>query len=207
MQGRFISLEGGDGAGKSTQAVNIVSFLATQGIKAIATREVGGCPGAEDIRHLWLEKEHGYWDPLTEVMLIMAARRQHLVKTIWPALEKGMWVISDRYVDSTRAYQGISQGLGVEKIDSVYNEIAGGFMPDLTLILDLPVEVGHERMRQRHAVSDRFEEREKSFHEMLRKAFLDFAKEEPNRFAIIDASQAPELVRTDIEQIVAKLLP
>ena len=194
QKGKFITLEGGEGAGKSTQAVKLVEHLATRGIKAIATREVGGTEGAEALRDLWLSKPHAYWDPLTEVMLIMAARREHLCKVIWPALEKGTWVISDRYVDSTRAYQGIAQGLGVSKIDALYREIAGDFWPDSTLVLDLPVETGLARMRSRNGKSDRFEEQEIAFHQTLRHAFLGFSEQEPNRLTVIDAAHDAQTV-------------
>ncbi|MCL2469990.1 MAG: dTMP kinase [Alphaproteobacteria bacterium] len=205
MRGRFLSLEGGEGSGKSTQAIFLVEFLARRGISAVATREVGGTQGAEDIRELWLGKRQGFWDPLTEVMLIMAARREHLQKVILPALEKGQWVISDRYVDSTRVYQGIGQGVGLEKVDAVYREIAGDFWPDRTFLLDLPVRQGLSRMHARSTQSDRFEDREETFHETLRQAFLDLATKEGDRFTIIDASQTPQQVRGQIEKAVEDL--
>lgn len=205
-RGRFITLEGGEGAGKSTQVRFLVDFLAKKGIKAIATREVGGSIGAEDIRRLWLAKAHGFWDSLTEVLLIMAARREHLVKTILPALDSGVWVISDRYIDSTRAYQGIGQGLGTEKIDSLYSYIAGDLWPDRTILLDLPVDIGLARMKSRNGESDRFEEQNSSFHEVLRNAFLALAKNEPQRFVIVDASQDQINVQSSIERIALNLV-
>lgn len=205
-RGRFITLEGGEGSGKSTQALMLVDFLAEQGIKAIATREVGGAEGAEDIRRLWLEKPQGFWDEMTEVMLIMAARREHLAKTVWPALEEGKWVVSDRFVDSTRAYQGIGMNLGVEKIDSIYQQIAGDFWPSLTLILDLPIEIGLTRMKERSENLDRYEKQALPFHETLRRAFLTFAAQEPERFRVIDASKTEAEVEAEIQRVVRELI-
>lgn len=204
--GRFITLEGGEGAGKSTQVAHLVAFLKHRGIQAVATREVGGAPGAEDIRHLWLSKPQGFWDPLTEVLLIMAARREHLKKTILPALEAGVWVISDRYIDSTRAYQGIGLGLGVDRIDAIYHQIAGDFWPDMTLLLDLPVATGLARMTARSGQADRYEQQDTSFHETLRAAFLKLAAAEKQRFVTIDASAEAEAVRTQIEHAVGNLI-
>lgn len=188
MQGKFITLEGGEGVGKSTQAKALVDHLARCGISAIATREVGGSPSAEEIRALWLSKGEGYWDPLSEVLLIMAARREHMAQKILPALESGTWVISDRFIDSTRAYQGVGLGLGIEKIDVIYKQIAGDFWPDLTLLLDAPVNIGLGRMVARKGEDDRYQQQKMAFHETLRKAFNDIAKHEPDRFRIIDAS-------------------
>ncbi len=205
-KGRFITLEGGEGAGKSTQAIKLINVLARRGVKAIATREVGGAPGAEDIRALWLSKPEGFWDPLTEVMLIMSARREHIAHTILPALESGTWVISDRFVDSTRAYQGVAMNLGVAKIDAIYKEIAGDLWPNLTLLLDLPVKVGHARMHARSGAADRYEQKDLAFHEKLREAFLFFAKDEPQRFAVIDASQNADEVAAEVEREVVRRL-
>lgn len=205
-KGRFITLEGGEGAGKSTQVKRLVASLERRGLKSLATREVGGAPGAEDIRQLWLSKSEGFWDPLTEVLLIMAARREHLVRTILPALEQGIWVISDRYVDSTRAYQGIGLGLGLPKIDAIYKEIAGDFWPDLTLVLDLPVEVGHARMKARSGAGDRYEQKDLKFHETLRRAFHRLAQDEPDRIKLVDASQDEGVVAALLEAALGPLL-
>lgn len=200
MRGRFITLEGGEGAGKSTQVKRMVDSLAARGIRAIATREVGGAPGAEDIRSLWLSKPQGFWEPMTEVMLIMAARREHLSRTIWPALEAGVWVVSDRFIDSTRAYQGLAMGLGVEKIDAVYRQIADDFWPDLTLVLDLPVESGLQRMASRGGQADRYEKQDTAFHQSLRDAFMVLAKQEPARIKIVDASVGVDDVAAAIDE-------
>jgi len=205
-RGRFITLEGGDGAGKSTQTRRLVEHLKRRGIAVVMTREVGGAPGAEDIRQLWLSKPEHFWDPLTEAMLIMAARREHLVRTILPAIQKGYWVVSDRFVDSTRAYQGVGLGLGVTKIDTLYKEIAGDFWPDLTLYLDLSVETGLARMKARAGAEDRYEQKQVAFHELLRTAFLGLAKNESKRFRLIDASKDEDRVAASIEQAVSGLI-
>lgn len=205
-RGRFITLEGGEGAGKSTQVRKLVEALAARGITALATREVGGAAGAEEIRRLWLSKPEGFWDPMTEVLLVMAARREHLARTIWPALEAGVWVVSDRFVDSTRAYQGVGLGLGVGKVDAVYREIAGDFAPDLTFLLDLPVEQGEARLAARRGAEDRYEQKVRDFHETLRAAFLDLARQEPERFRIIDAAQAQDAVAAALLQAIEPMI-
>ncbi len=206
-RGRFITLEGGEGAGKSTQVNCLVEHLARHGIKALATREVGGCAGAEAIRGLWLSQPQGFWDPLTEVLLIMAARREHLVKTVWPALEAGVWVISDRFVDSTRAYQGVGLALGVDVIDALYHQIAGDFWPDLTLVLDLPVDVGLQRMKARSgAAQDRYEKQDTAFHDVLRQAFLTLAAQEPQRIEVINAAEAQASVTHHIAARMDQLI-
>lgn len=204
--GHFITLEGGEGAGKTTQIDKIVDFLASKGIEAVATREVGGCPSAEEIRDLWLSKSKKYWDPLSEVFLIMAARREHLAHKIGPALESGKWVVSDRYVDSTRVYQGIGLGLGISKIDAIYQQVAGHFWPDLTLYLDLSVQEGRARVDQRNGQDDRYQQEPLGFHQKLRDGFLALAKEEYDRFVVIDAAQDEQLVAASIEQAVGRLL-
>jgi len=201
-RGRFITLEGGDGAGKSTQGRRLVAYLKQKGLSVVATREVGGSPGAEDIRQLWLSKPDRFWDPMTEALLVMAARREHLVKTVWPALDRGAWVVSDRFVDSTRVYQGVALGVGVPKVDALYKEIAGTFWPDMTLYLDVPVETGLARMKARANALDRFEQQQVAFHETLRSAFLGLVKNEPERFRLIDATKDEERVSESIEHAV-----
>lgn len=204
MSGKFITLEGGEGAGKSTQAKLLASFLNARGFETLLTREIGGAPGAEDIRTLWLTKAEGHWDPMTELLLTMAARREHLVRTVWPALEKDAWVVSDRFVDSARVYQGVGLGLGIEKADAVYALIAENFWPDLTLLLDVPVETGLARMAARAGPDDRYQRQHKKFHEMLRAGYLDLAKREPGRICVIDASQDQERVAADIRNAVSR---
>ncbi len=203
-RGKFITLEGGEGAGKSTQVKSLHAYLKSRDIESVSTREIGGTPGAEEIRALWLDKSEGNWDPMTELLLTMAARREHLVRTVWPALEQGTWVISDRFVDSARVYQGIGLQLGVEKVDAIYAQVAGDFWPDLTLLLDAPVEVGLERMASRNGQDDRYQRKNKTFHEKLRTGFLELAKKEPKRFCVIDASQDQTAVALAIQKAVTQ---
>ncbi len=204
QRGRFITLEGGEGAGKSTQVKRLVALLQGRGISVIATREPGGCEGAEDIRGLWLARRD--WDPMTELLLVMAARREHLSKTVLPALKRGTWVVSDRYVDSSRAYQGFAMGLGVEKVDAIYKEVAGDFWPDLTLFLDIDVETGLARVKARAEALSRYDSKEVSFHERLRAAYLHLAKAEPKRFRLINAARSEEKVAEQIEKTLAGLI-
>lgn len=203
-RGKFITLEGGEGAGKSTQAKKLVEFLRAKGYDVVLTREVGGCPSAEEIRELWLGKGEGHWDVLTELLLVSAARREHLMHTIWPALKRGAWVISDRFADSTRAYQGIGLGMGLETVDQFTRAIAPNFEPDLTLLLDLPVEEGLARMTSRKGPDDRYQQKDAAFHQKLRDAYLDLAKKYAHRFAVIDASRDVESIAGDIAAAVAK---
>lgn len=202
-RGKFITLEGGEGAGKSTQAERLAAFLREKGHGVILTREVGGSPSAEEIRELWLTKKEGHWDALTELFLISAARREHLTKTIWPALERGAWVISDRFVDSTRVYQGVGLGMGIDLVDKLTQIIAQDFAPDITLLLDLPVDVGLARMAARRGQDDRYQQRDKAFHQKLRDGYLALAKQYPQRFRVIDASRDADAVAKDIERVFA----
>lgn len=203
MSGKFITLEGGEGAGKSTQARRLVAYLQSLGIETVLTREVGGCPSAEDIRGLWLGKGEGYWDGLTEILLIFAARREHLVKVIWPALERGAWVISDRFVDSTRAYQGVGLGLGLDLVNHYYRHIAGKeFEADLTLLLDLPIEAGLQRVNARGGQDDRYQQKKSVFHQTLRNAYLDLAHTFPQRIKIVDANRGADDVAASIHTVV-----
>jgi dTMP kinase len=204
-RGKFITLEGGEGAGKSTQAKKLAAYLKKQGHKVILTREVGGSPAAEEIRKLWLSQDEGYWDPLAELLIIFAARREHLVRTVWPALKKGYWVVSDRFVDSSYAYQGSAKnGPGPDIVASLYRQIAGDFMPDLTLLLDLPVAVSMARVKSRGGWDDRYELKPAPFHRRLRKTYLDLAKKNSRRIKIIDASKDAETVAAFAAQTVAK---
>jgi len=203
-RGKFITLEGGEGTGKSTQVKHLEAYLSAFGIKTLTTREVGGAPGAEEIRELWLSKEEGHWDPITELLLIMAARREHLVKTIWPALEVGTWVISDRFVDSSRAYQGLTMGLGLPKVDEVYKHIADDFWPDMTLLFDMPAEEGLKRMKSRQGPDDRYQRQKLPFHEKLRESYLSLAKQDQKRFAVINAGQEENAVAKDIGKATAR---
>jgi len=196
--GKFITLEGGEGAGKSTQVQRLARRLEDVGLEVITTREPGGAPAAEVIRSLLVEGEPGRWRPATEALLHFAARHEHLQATVLPAIERGTWVISDRFADSTMAYQGYGLGLGREMIEQLYSLAVGSFRPDLTLILDLPVDVGLERARARMSGSssaeDRYERMGHAFHVRLREAFLDIARGEPERCRVIDATGDVEAV-------------
>jgi dTMP kinase len=194
MTGKFITLEGGEGAGKSTQIQLLADRLRAKGIAVQTTREPGGAPGAEAIRKLLVEGEPGRWTPMTETLLHFAARSDHLARTINPARAQGIWVISDRFADSTRAYQGAGQGIEPDVVASLYDLTVGADGPDLTLILDLPVEVGLERAAGRGGAEDRYERMGVAFHQTLRAGFLAIAQAEPGRCIVIDADAPVEMV-------------
>jgi dTMP kinase len=204
--GRFISLEGGEGAGKSTQLRFLHEALDRAGLPVLATREPGGSPGAEDIRKLLVEGPPQRWDAETELLLMVAARRSHLTETVWPALREGKWVLSDRFSDSTLAYQGYGRGLRRDFLSALHRFIAADFRPDLTLILDLPVETGISRALGRTGRETRFERMDWAFHERVRQGFLEIAQAEPQRCAVIDASLDLERVRTAIRDRVRERL-
>ncbi len=201
---RFITLEGGEGAGKSTQAKRLASALAARGIACVTTREPGGSPGAEEIRALLVHGETGRWNAITETMLMFAARADHVARTIKPALAAKKWVISDRFTDSTYAYQGAGRGMPRETIRRIEAIVLDDFKPDLTLILDLPVEDGLARARGRGAHENRFEGFDLEFHHKLRAAFLAIARRAPDRCRVIDASRSEEVVAADIWSAVRK---
>lgn len=201
-RGRFITLEGGEGTGKSTQLRRLAAALEGLGLKTLATREPGGSPGAEQIRKLVVEGESGRWNPITETLLIYAARADHVARTIGPALARGEWVISDRFNDSTYAYQGAGRGVERETIRRIDAAVLDDFKPDLTLILDLPVEVGLARAGARGGDETRFEKMGTDFHERMRKAFLDIARRNPDRCRVVDASGTEEAVAAAIWEAV-----
>ncbi len=196
--GVFITLEGGDGSGKSTQIKLLQSALSAAGIDAVFSREPGGTDQAEKIRNLLLQRDSGDFDPVTEALLMFAARREHLVNKIWPAMENGKWVVSDRFADSSRAFQGYGHGLDLDIIEKLYDVVVGDFKPDLTLILDIDPELGLSRSMKHNAAStnaletteDRFERMGLGFHTRLREGYLAIAKREPERCVVIDASQS-----------------
>lgn len=198
MTPRFITFEGGEGAGKSTQVKRLAERLRAATVDPVLTREPGGCPGAEDIRALLVQGEPGRWSPLTEALLNYAARREHLDRTILPALKAGRWVISDRFADSTVAYQGYGHGLGAETIAKIHALVVGDFAPDLTLILDIPVKAGLERAIARAGNETRYERMDGGFHERMRQGFLDIARREPKRCAVIDAGRDVDTVAADV---------
>ncbi len=195
-QGRFITLEGGEGTGKSTLIAGLRDALSKQGIETAFTREPGGTPLAEQVRTLALNPPEGEsWSPLAHALLMNTAREDHLRKLIRPALANGTWVICDRFADSTRAYQSID-GVAMETLLQFERAVVADTVPDLTLILDAAPEALAERRRQRD-VSDVFEAKAMAFHEKVRKAFLQIAEDEPDRCVIINALQSPESVLGD----------
>ena len=196
-RGRFITLEGGEGTGKSTQARRLADRLRSAGREVVTTREPGGSEGAETLRGLLLQGGEDRWSALSETLLMYAARRDHLEKTIRPALARGAWMISDRFFDSTRAYQGAGGGAPEGLITSLERHVVVDDRPDLTLVLDLPVEVGLERAGARTAF-DRIESRDEGFHQRLRAAFLQIAESEPQRCFVIDAGPTPDEVAAAI---------
>ncbi len=206
-RGRFISLEGGEGAGKSTQAKRLAARLSEFGIETVLTREPGGTPGAEAIRGLLVSGETARWDPLTETLLHFAARREHVEKRIKPAIARGAWVITDRFADSTMAYQGYAGGVGRDTVAALHRLVLGDFQPDLTLILDVPVDLGlkraQARMQGQAAAEDRYERMGEVFHQSLRSAFHEIAAQEPRRCRLIDAAGDVESVAAALWQAVA----
>jgi dTMP kinase len=202
QRGRFITFEGGEGAGKSTQLRRLAAALAARGEEAVATREPGGSPGAETLRTLLVEGEPDRWSPLCETLLLYAAREDHLERLIRPALARGAWVLSDRFLDSTRAYQGAGGGAPAALIEALESAVVGAARPDLTLILDLPVEAGLSRVVRRAGLEARFERMSLSFHERLRQGFLEIAAREPDRCVVIDASGAEDRVAERVSAAV-----
>jgi len=200
--GRFITLEGGEGAGKSTQIARLAGWLRSRGREVVATREPGGSPGAEMIRKLLVEGPAERWDGTTEALLHYAARRDHLRSTVWPALKHGAWVISDRFADSTQAYQGYGHGLDLAALARLHEVAIGGFRPDLTLILDLPVDTGLARAAARRGTETRYESLPRDFHDRVHDGFLEIAQSEPGRCAVIDASSDIETVAAAIARVV-----
>jgi len=200
VAGRFISLEGGEGAGKSTQLRRLAEALRGGGLEVVETREPGGSAGAEAIRKLLLEGEEGRWTPEGEALLFAAARGDHVARTIRPALERGAWVLCDRFLDSSLAYQGSAAGVGMENVRTLHRIGSHNFLPDRTLLLELPSEAVYDRLRIRDAAgSDRIGGRGEEFHLSVAKAFSQLAQEEPQRFRRIDA-------RGDPEEVTARLL-
>jgi dTMP kinase len=185
-RGRFLTLEGGEGAGKSTQAKLLAERLRSLGHEVVQTREPGGSPGAETLRSLLVEGQAERWSPIAEALLMFAARSDHLDRVIRPALERGAWVVCDRFSDSSRAYQGAGGGAPAELIETLDRSVVSTDQPDLTLIFDLPVDVGLSRAASRGGHS-RFESKGVEFHERLRAAFLAIAKRAPDRCVVIDA--------------------
>lgn len=188
MTGKFITIEGIEGAGKTTCIQVVTEVTERQGIPAIHTREPGGTDLGEDLRSLLLGHKHTGMSDDAELLMMFAARAEHIAQKIQPALDDGKWVLCDRFTDATYAYQGYGRGIPLEKIASLENWVQGALRPDLTLLMDLPVEVGMERAGKRSA-PDRFESEAWDFFERIRKGYLSIAAEQPSRVKVIDASQ------------------
>jgi dTMP kinase len=186
--GKFITFEGGEGAGKSTQVRLLADSLRQLGHKVIETREPGGSPGAEAIRELLVNGGTDRWSGTSESLLNYAARRDHIDRTIIPALEEGAWVICDRFADSTMAYQGYGHELGAEWVSDLHMLVLGDFKPDLTMVFDIAPELGLKRANSRSDTENRYERMETSFHDRLRVGFLAIASNEPDRCVVLDAS-------------------
>jgi len=210
VPGLFISFEGGEGSGKTTQIRRLESWFRQRGREVVVTREPGGSPGAEEIRNLLLTGDPGRWDAVTEALLMFASRRDHVERTIRPALAEGKVVLCDRFADSSVAYQGFGHGLGAEFIRNLWQIAIDGFKPDLTLIFDLPVEVGLERAGARFtnvsAAEDRFERMGTEFHQRLRNGFIEIARKNPERCEIVDANGDIDLVCERMISVVSTRL-
>lgn len=200
-RGRLITFEGGEGAGKSTQVARLAASLRAAGVAIVATREPGGTPGGEAIRELLVEGAPGRWSPLTETLLLLAARHDHVRRVIEPARDAGEWVLCDRFADSTRVYQGIAGGIGLGLVDELHRMVLGDLQPDLTLVLDLPAPVGLAR-RRASAGENRFERMAEAYHERVREGFLMIAQEASERCVVIDAAQPEAVVASRVRAAV-----
>jgi len=206
-RGRFIAFEGGEGAGKSTQVRALVAKLRAHGLEVVQTREPGGSPGAEALRDLLVKGEAGRWSPLSELLMMYAARSDHLENVIRPALARGAWVVTDRFADSSRAYQGAGGGVAPAFIEQVDQAVVRDDQPDLVLIMDMPVEAGLHRAHVRGDNENRFESKGLTFHERLRQGFLGRAAQAPDRYRIIDADRPVDPIADDIWTQVQATFP
>ena len=204
-RGRFITIEGIEGTGKSTNIAFLKSLVKEHELEVITTREPGGTPLAEQIRELLLVHREENLPPLTELLLFFASRSVMLKNLVIPALERGDWVICDRFTDATRAYQGAGRGLDISVIEQLADWVHGGLQPDLTVLLDAPAELGISRVKSR-GQGDRMDSQELSFYEKVRTAYLNLAKENPGRFVVVDATQSLADVQDAIREAVAPLL-
>lgn len=213
---RFVTFEGGEGAGKSTQVARLRVSLQGAGITAVATREPGGSPFAEQVREIILSPTTARHVSLAETLLFAAARADHMDATIRPALARGQWVLCDRFTDSTRVYQGTAAGVPIDRIMALEDMVLGECRPDLTIILDVPPEVGLDRARTRaaertgaeagSACTDPYEARELSFHESLRAGFLEIARSEPDRCVLVNGTQPEDKIAAEIWDLVCARL-
>jgi dTMP kinase len=206
MTGKFISVEGIEGAGKSTQIQFIKSYLENFNKSVIVTREPGGTPLGEEIRELLLRPRKDGMSDDTELLLMFAARAEHIKQVILPALTAGNWVVCDRFVDATFAYQGGGRGIDAQRISSLSDWTLNGLSTDLTLLFDLPVHIGQQRVNQRLLEKDRFEQEKTDFFEKIRECYLDRAVNEPKRIQIIDASQSIDNIQQQVSISLNKLI-
>ncbi|MCZ6494561.1 MAG: dTMP kinase [Alphaproteobacteria bacterium] len=212
QRGKFITLEGGEGVGKSTQSKRLAEFLEDRGITVMLTREPGGSDGGEQIRRLLVSGAPGRWTPLTEAFLYAAARADHVAHLIEPALAEGRWVISDRFTDSTLAYQGFGHGLPLDAVTQLNALAAGELKPDLTFILDVPVGDGLARARARPddrdeaAREDRYERMDENFHRRVAEGYLTIARSEPERCVVVDTTRPVDQVARVISATVGERL-
>ena len=206
-RGKFITFEGGEGAGKSTQASLLAEALEKAGIETLQTREPGGTFGAEAIRNLVLEGTSDRWSGMTELLLMYAARLDHVEKLIKPALRRGVWVVSDRFADSSLAYQGHARGLGAEQVKSLHNVVMDGFEPDLTILFDMDPVLAQKRVETRGEELTRFDTESLDFHKALRKAFLKISDENPKRVKTVDADGSRSNVQNQIIFTLTKQFP
>jgi len=204
-EGKFITLEGGEGVGKSTNLNFVKLLLESRGLTVVTTREPGGTVLAENIREILLENQQETVSETAELLMMFAARAQHILHVIKPAMEKGHWVLCDRFIDSTYAYQGGGRGVDVSMIEWLENNVQQGIKPDLTLLLDAPIAIGMERANKRAAL-DRFELEKQQFFEKVRATFLQRAKNNPQDIKTINAAQSLDKVQQEIALVVKALL-
>lgn len=202
MRGKFITFEGIDGAGKSTHIESVRAFLAARGKSVVMTREPGGTDLGEAIRGLFLGRT---MSPASEALLVFAARREHLERVVWPALERGDWVLCDRFTDATFAYQGGGREMGFDRIQVLADWVHPGFAPDLTLLFDLPPDAAHDRVAHRGEL-DRIESEVSDFHVRVRDAYLRRAAAEPDRIKVLSSDQSKETVRSRVLACAMQLL-
>lgn len=202
-RGLFITLEGGEGAGKTTLAASLADAFRQENREVVLTREPGGTPNAEVLRTLLVEGETGRWSPMAETLLMIAARVDHVERLIQPALARGAVVICDRFTDSTRAYQGAAGGVAAERIEAIRKAALGEFEPDLTFIVDLDPALGLDRTKARGEAETRFERQPGPFHAALRQAFLDIAAHAPARCVVLDGSRSADAVAASARAAIA----
>jgi len=207
MTGRFITFEGGEGAGKTTQVSRLAGYLTGKGVEVVTTREPGGTPEAEAIRTLMLSTDGVSWDAAEELMLVFAARHSHIRSLIEPALERGAWVVCDRFTDSTRAYQGFARGIEMSSIDALQTIAQRGLQPDRTLILDMPVDEALARAKQRPERANRYDLLSAEFHEKVRRGFHEIAAADVERVRLVDATPGPDDVAVAVLDALTDLLP